>query len=81
MILFFYNLVLLIVLAVTAPWWLWKIATTHKYREGLLERFGWIRLRQSSRRASGFMPSRLAKCWPFRGWLASWIAHCRSASW
>jgi len=40
MILFFYNLALLVGLAVSAPWWLWKMATTHKYREGLLERLG-----------------------------------------
>ena len=35
MILFFYNLALLAVLVAGAPWWLWKMATTHKYREGL----------------------------------------------
>jgi 3-deoxy-D-manno-octulosonic-acid transferase len=40
MILFFYNIALSIALAVSAPWWLWKMATTHKYREGLLERLG-----------------------------------------
>lgn len=40
MILFFYNLALLVALALTAPWWLWKMATTHKYREGLGERLG-----------------------------------------
>jgi 3-deoxy-D-manno-octulosonic-acid transferase len=40
MILLFYNLALLAALAVGAPWWLWKMATTHKYREGLLERLG-----------------------------------------
>jgi 3-deoxy-D-manno-octulosonic-acid transferase len=40
MILFFYNLALLVALAVSAPWWLFKMATTHKYREGLLERLG-----------------------------------------
>src|ERR1039458_9698762 len=33
MILFFYNLALLAALVVGAPWWLWKMATTHKYRE------------------------------------------------
>ena len=36
MILFFYNLALLVALVVGAPWWLWRMATTHKYREGLL---------------------------------------------
>jgi 3-deoxy-D-manno-octulosonic-acid transferase len=40
MILFFYNLALLAALTVGAPWWLWKMATTHKYREGLAERLG-----------------------------------------
>jgi len=43
MILFFYNLVLLAALMVSAPWWLWRMATTRKYREGLLERLGVIR--------------------------------------
>lgn len=40
MILFFYNLALFAALVVSAPWWLWKMATTHKYREGMLERLG-----------------------------------------
>jgi 3-deoxy-D-manno-octulosonic-acid transferase len=40
MILFFYNLVLLAALVISAPWWLWKMATTHKYREGMGERLG-----------------------------------------
>jgi 3-deoxy-D-manno-octulosonic-acid transferase len=40
MILIFYNLALLIALVLGAPWWLWKMATTHKYREGLAERLG-----------------------------------------
>jgi 3-deoxy-D-manno-octulosonic-acid transferase len=43
MILFFYNLTLLAALAVGAPWWLWRMATTQKYREGLLERLGLVR--------------------------------------
>jgi 3-deoxy-D-manno-octulosonic-acid transferase len=42
MILVFYNLALLAALVLGAPWWLWKMATTHKYREGLLERLGWV---------------------------------------
>ncbi|MDR3751580.1 MAG: 3-deoxy-D-manno-octulosonic acid transferase [Terracidiphilus sp.] len=41
MILFFYNVALLAALVVSAPWWLWKMATTHKYREGMAERLGW----------------------------------------
>ncbi len=40
MILFFYNLAMLAALVLGAPWWLWKMATTHKYRDGLLERLG-----------------------------------------
>jgi 3-deoxy-D-manno-octulosonic-acid transferase len=40
MILALYNLALMVALAVSAPWWLWKMATTHKYREGLGERLG-----------------------------------------
>ena len=44
MILFLYNLALLTALAVSAPWWLFRMATTQKYREGLLERLGWVRI-------------------------------------
>ena len=40
MILFFYNLALVSALAASAPWWLWKMATTHKYRTGMGERLG-----------------------------------------
>ena len=40
MILLFYNVALLVALVVGAPWWLWRMATTHKYREGLRERLG-----------------------------------------
>jgi len=42
MILLFYNLALLVVLVVGAPWWLFRMATTKKYRQGLLERLGLI---------------------------------------
>jgi 3-deoxy-D-manno-octulosonic-acid transferase len=42
MILFAYNVALLIGLVVSAPWWLWRMATTHKYREGLGERLGGV---------------------------------------
>ncbi|MBS1805394.1 MAG: 3-deoxy-D-manno-octulosonic acid transferase [Acidobacteria bacterium] len=42
MILFFYNVALLTALAAGAPWWLWRVATTQKYREGLWERLGWV---------------------------------------
>ena len=40
MILFFYNLALLGALVAGAPWWLWRMATTQKYREGIGERLG-----------------------------------------
>ena len=52
MILFFYNLALLAALVAGAPWWLWRMATTEKYREGLWERLGRVpeRLRQLRRR-------------------------------
>jgi 3-deoxy-D-manno-octulosonic-acid transferase len=42
MILFFYNLALLLALVLGSPWWLWRIATTQKYREGLAERLGFV---------------------------------------
>ncbi len=40
MILFFYNFALLVALVAGAPWWLWRMATTRKYREGLAQRLG-----------------------------------------
>lgn len=40
MILIFYNLALLAVTLAGSPWWLWRMATTQKYREGLGERLG-----------------------------------------
>ncbi len=40
MTLFFYNVALLAALTAGAPWWLWRMATTEKYREGLRERLG-----------------------------------------
>ncbi len=40
MTLLFYNVVLLAALVAGAPWWLWRMATTPKYREGLRERLG-----------------------------------------
>ncbi len=50
MILFFYNLALLAALVLSAPWWLFRMATTHKYREGLLQRLGLIRPKRSKER-------------------------------
>jgi 3-deoxy-D-manno-octulosonic-acid transferase len=40
MTLFFYNVALLTGLAASLPWWLWRMVTTKKYRDGLLERLG-----------------------------------------
>src|SRR5271163_3034536 len=40
MVLFFYNLALFVVLVAGSPWWLWRLATTQKYRDGLRERLG-----------------------------------------
>lgn len=40
MIVFFYNLALFAALVIGAPWWLWRIAATQKYREGLWARLG-----------------------------------------
>ena len=40
MILIFYNLALFAALVASSPWWLWRMATTQKYREGLAERLG-----------------------------------------
>ncbi len=53
MILLFYNLALLAGSIASAPWWLWRMATTHKYREGLGERLGnvpgWLRSQAAAR--------------------------------
>ncbi len=48
MIIFFYNVALLAALVIGAPWWLWRMATTYKYREGLLERLGRVPRRLGS---------------------------------
>ena len=61
MILFFYNLALFVALIAGAPWWLWRMATTHKYREGLMERLGAFRGWLASSRA-GRTPAHLAPC-------------------
>jgi 3-deoxy-D-manno-octulosonic-acid transferase len=42
MILLLYNVALLAVLVGGAPWWLWRINTTRKYREGLGARLGLV---------------------------------------
>ena len=40
MIVFFYNLALFAALVLGSPWWLWRMATTQKYRQGLAQRLG-----------------------------------------
>jgi len=52
MILILYNLALVLGLILSAPWWLWEMATTHKYREGLLERLGFVSGRFRTRSAA-----------------------------
>lgn len=49
MILFLYNLALLAALAAGSPWWLWRTASTRKYRQGLGQRLGRVpaRLREA----------------------------------
>jgi len=42
MILFLYNVALLTALVAGVPWWLWRVARTEKYREGLGERLGLV---------------------------------------
>ncbi|WP_446741691.1 3-deoxy-D-manno-octulosonic acid transferase [Silvibacterium acidisoli] len=41
----FYSLALLLALSVTAPWWLFRMVTSGKYREGLSERLGIVPVR------------------------------------
>ena len=42
MTIFFYNIALLAALILGSPWWLWRMATTEKYREGLRQRVGHV---------------------------------------
>src|SRR5580658_1140002 len=53
MILFFYNLALLVALVAGSPWWLWRMATTEKYRAGLGQRVWKPRLNLHGMDASG----------------------------
>ncbi len=72
MVLIFYNLALLTVLLAGAPWWLWRMATTQKYRQGLGERLGRVppavAKRGQASRSSGFMPFPSARCWQSAAW-------------
>lgn len=45
MILFVYNVALLVALVAGLPWWIFRILFTRKYREGLWERLGFVPLR------------------------------------
>jgi len=56
MTLFFYNLALFVALVAGAPWWLWRMATTQKYREGLAQRLGRVPRRLISTSLSGERP-------------------------
>ncbi|MGD0346135.1 MAG: 3-deoxy-D-manno-octulosonic acid transferase [Terracidiphilus sp.] len=56
MTLFFYNVALLAALVAGAPWWLWRMATTQKYREGLWERLGRVPERLAAGSGSGGRP-------------------------
>jgi 3-deoxy-D-manno-octulosonic-acid transferase len=56
MTLFFYNVALLAALVAGAPWWLWRMATTPKYREGLRERLGRVPVRLVAGAAAGSRP-------------------------
>jgi 3-deoxy-D-manno-octulosonic-acid transferase len=38
-----YSLLLTLTLVVTAPWWLWRMAASGRYRAGLGERLGFVR--------------------------------------
>jgi 3-deoxy-D-manno-octulosonic-acid transferase len=37
-----YSLALFLLLVVGSPWWLWRMATSGKYRQGLSERLGFV---------------------------------------
>jgi 3-deoxy-D-manno-octulosonic-acid transferase len=56
MILFFYNLALVVAFVLTAPWWLWRMSVTRKYRDGLKERLGEVPTRVARMREEGGLP-------------------------
>jgi 3-deoxy-D-manno-octulosonic-acid transferase len=56
MTLFFYNLALFVALVGGAPWWLWRVATTRKYREGLKERLGRVPKRMIAGTGAAYRP-------------------------
>ena len=56
LILLFYNLAFLLVLAVTSPLWLWRKSAADKTREGLSERLGRVPHHLSVRRADRSLP-------------------------
>jgi 3-deoxy-D-manno-octulosonic-acid transferase len=56
MVLFFYNLALLTAFVLTAPWWLWRMTSMHRYREGIKERLGEVPARVARMREEGGLP-------------------------
>src|ERR1700691_1193896 len=48
-----YSLALCLVLVLGSPWWLFRMATSGKYREGLAERLGFIPRRLRASRGTG----------------------------
>jgi 3-deoxy-D-manno-octulosonic-acid transferase len=56
MTLFFYNVGFVAALVAGAPWWLWRMATTRKYREGLRERLGRVPRRLVAGSGAGGWP-------------------------
>ncbi|HKF47545.1 MAG TPA: 3-deoxy-D-manno-octulosonic acid transferase [Terracidiphilus sp.] len=53
MIVFLYNVALILGLVLTAPLWLWRMATTRKYRAGLVERLGRVPARLKTSQSGG----------------------------
>ena len=69
-----YSFALFLVLVLGLPYWLLRMATNGKYREGLSERLGWVpkRLRAGTQgRPSGCMRSQLERCWRPAAWSTS----------
>jgi 3-deoxy-D-manno-octulosonic-acid transferase len=56
MVLFFYNLALFAAFVLTAPWWLWRVGSTRRYREGVKERLGEVPARVARMREEGGLP-------------------------
>ena len=64
-----YSFALLLVLVLGSPYWIFRMATSGKYREGLSERLGFVpaRLRRTESApawGSTRRPSPTPSCWP-----------------